>query len=159
MMVRVEPGGEPPFDAELSGWLKERPRVVPVLYDPSDHRKVLLDKPAYEARKAAVRRGTPAYLLASGQRVRGVLKSFVDTGTTARSLGITPTKPELFDAPRYMLEVELHIPNLAPITSRVTQPVPQDRVPNLALGLPLTCAVDYADPQQLCVVDWDAITG
>jgi hypothetical protein len=59
-----------------------------------------------------------------------------------------------------MLEVELHIPSLAPITSRVTQPVPQDWVPNLALGLPLTCAVEYADPQQLfCVVDWDAITG
>jgi hypothetical protein len=83
MVVRVEPGGEPPFDAEISGWLEERPRVVPVLYDPSDHRKVLLDKPAYEARNAAARRATPTYLLASGQRVRGVLRSFVDTATTA----------------------------------------------------------------------------
>ena len=97
-----------------------------------------------------------AALLASGQRVPAALKSFSATGTTPRSLGRTPSRPELIDAPHYVLEVELHFPNLAPITGRAIQPVPVANVPSLAIGLPLTCAVDPADPAQRFVVDWDA---
>ena len=57
MTVRVEPDGEPPFEATLDAWLweAERPRMewlIPVLYDPSDHRKVVFDHSA-EARNAA----------------------------------------------------------------------------------------------------------
>ena len=96
--------------------------------------------------------------LTSGQRVPGALKSFARTGTTPCSLGRTPSKPELADAPHYQLVIELHFPNLAPIEARTVQPVPLDRVPNLAIGLALPCAVDPANPQA-CVVDWDAITG
>jgi hypothetical protein len=97
-----------------------------------------------------------AALLASGQRVPAALKSFAPTGTTPRSLGRTPSRPELIDAPHYILEVELHFPNLAPITGRAVQPVPVAHVPSLAIGLPLTCAVDPADPSHRFVVDWDA---
>jgi hypothetical protein len=97
-----------------------------------------------------------AGLLASGQRVPAALKSFAATGTTPRSLGRTPSRPELIDAPHYMLEVELHFPNLAPITARAVQPVPIAHVPSLAIGLSLTCAVDPADPSHRFVVDWDA---
>jgi hypothetical protein len=97
-----------------------------------------------------------AALLASGQRVPAALKSFAATGTTPRSLGRTPSRPELIDAPHYMLEVELHFPNLAPITARAVQPVPVAHVPSLAIGLSLTCAVDPADPSHRFVVDWDA---
>lgn len=97
-----------------------------------------------------------AALLASGQRVRAALKSFSPTGTTPRSLGRTPSRPELIDAPHYMLEVELHFPNLAPIDARAIQPVPTAYVPSLALGMALTCAVDPADPSRRFVVDWDA---
>jgi hypothetical protein len=99
-----------------------------------------------------------ADLLATGQRVMGALKSYAPTGTTPHSLGRTPSKPELLDAPHYQLVIELHFPNLAPIDARTVQPVPPDQVPNLAIGLPLPCAVDPANPQA-CVVDWDAITG
>ncbi|HXO50837.1 MAG TPA: hypothetical protein VN888_07365 [Mycobacterium sp.] len=95
-----------------------------------------------------------ADLLASGQRVRGVLKSFGATGTTPRSLGRTPSKPELIDAPHYVLGVELQFPNLAPIDGRAIQPVPLAQVPNLAIGLPLPCVVDPADPSHRFVVDW-----
>jgi hypothetical protein len=95
-------------------------------------------------------------LLASGQRVAAALKSFAPTGTTPRSLGRTPSRPELIDAPHYMLEVELHFPNLAPVAGRAVQPVPVTHVPSLAVGLPLTCAVDPADPSHRFVVDWDA---
>jgi len=98
-----------------------------------------------------------ADILASGQRVWGVLKSFAPTGTTPRSLGRTPSRPELLDAPHYKLVIELHFPNLAPMEARTQQPVPPTQVPNLAIGLQLPCAVDQANPQ-LCVVDWDAIT-
>jgi len=87
-----------------------------------------------------------AALLASGQRVPGVLKSFAATGTTPRSLGRTPSRPELIDAPHHMLEVELQFPKLAPVTARAVQPVPLTQVPHLAIGLKLTCAVDPADP-------------
>ena len=99
-----------------------------------------------------------AELLASGQRVSGVLKSFAPTGNTPRSLGRTPSTPELLDAPYYLLDIELHFPNLAPFEARNTQPVPPAWVPYLAIGLQLPCAVDPANPQQLCVVDWHAIT-
>jgi hypothetical protein len=174
MMVRVEPGGEPPFDAEISAWLEDRPEVVPVLYDPSDHRKVLLDKPAFtlyraeqsrlrdaEAMRSAGPRPGPvqtlADVLAPGQRVPGALKAFAPTGTTPRSQGITPSGPELLDAPRCTLDIELHVPNLAPMEVRTTQPVPPAQVPNLAIGLQLPCGVDPANPQQRFVIDWDAI--
>jgi hypothetical protein len=65
-----------------------------------------------------------------------------------------PSRPELLDAPQYMLEVELHFPNLAPITGRSVQPVPLTQVSNLTIGLPLACAVDPADPSHRFVVDW-----
>ena len=39
-----------------------------------------------------------AQLLATGQRVAAALKSFSPTGKTPRSLGRTPSRPELIDA-------------------------------------------------------------
>jgi hypothetical protein len=54
LTLRVEPDDAPPFDAETSAWLRDRPLwVVGVLYDPSDHRKVVLDW-SPEAQSAAV---------------------------------------------------------------------------------------------------------
>ena len=57
MALRVEPDGAPAFDAKIDAWLwdTERPwinTVVPVLYDPSDHRRVVFDH-SVEARNAA----------------------------------------------------------------------------------------------------------
>ena len=95
-------------------------------------------------------------LLASGQQVLGVLKSFAASGMTPRSLGWTASRPELIDAPYYQLEVELHLPNLAPVIGRSLSPVPPARVPNLAIGLQLPCMVDQANTSHF-VVDWDAI--
>jgi hypothetical protein len=98
-----------------------------------------------------------ADLLESGQRVRGVLKSFAATGDTARSLGQPTSRPELLDAPRYLLEVELQFPNLAPVIGRNSQAVPAGEAPNLAIGRELTCAVDPADPSNRFVVDWNGV--
>jgi len=98
-----------------------------------------------------------AELLASGQRAPGVLKSFAAMGTTPHSLGRTPSMTKSLDAPHYLLEVELHFPNLAPITARAIQPVPESQVPNLAIGLTLGCVVDPADPSHRFVVDWPDI--
>ncbi|MBE1550685.1 hypothetical protein GGC64_004725 [Mycobacterium sp. OAS707] len=95
-----------------------------------------------------------AELLASGQRVPAVLKSFAAIGTTAHSLGRTSSRPELQDAPHYLLEVELQFPNLAPVAGRAIQPVPRAQVPRLAIGLKLPCVVDAADPSRRFVVDW-----
>lgn len=96
-----------------------------------------------------------AQLLASGQRVPGVLRSFAPTGNTLRSLGREATAmPELLDAPQYVVEMELHFPNLAPIIGRSVQSIPDDHVPYLAVGLELPCAVDPSDPAHRFVVDW-----
>jgi hypothetical protein len=55
MTVRVEPDDAPAFDAKIFAWLKDRPFwVVGVLYDPSDHRKVVVDR-SVDARRAAER--------------------------------------------------------------------------------------------------------
>jgi hypothetical protein len=94
--------------------------------------------------------------VATGQRVPAALKSFALTGTTPRSPGRTPNMPDLSDAPHYILAVELHFPNLASIAARAVQPVLIAQVPNLAIGLPMMCAVDPADPLRRFVVDWQA---
>jgi hypothetical protein len=99
--------------------------------------------------------GSAVDLLASGQRLRAVLKSFAATGTTPRSVGRTPSRPELLDAPHYVLEVELHFPNLAPVTGRNQQTVPVEQVPTLSIGRELVCAVDPGDPTNRFVIDWD----
>jgi hypothetical protein len=97
-------------------------------------------------------------LLTTGQRVGGVLRSFSGTGgMTLRMLGQASSGPDVIDAPMYMLDIELHFPNLAPIMGRHLLPVPPAQVPSLAVGRQLTCAVDPADPKHRCVVDWDAI--
>ncbi len=91
-----------------------------------------------------------------GSAGAGGLKSFALTGTTPRSPGRTPNMPDLIDAPHYILEVELHFPNLASIAARAVQPMLITQAPNLAIGLPLMCAVDAADPLRRFVVDWQA---
>ena len=107
----------------------------------------------------AGRWASAAELLASGQRVPGVLRSFAATGNTLRGLGRTATAtPELLDAPQYVIEAELHFLNLAPVIGRSVQSIPADAVPCLAIGLELTCAVDPADPAHRFVVDWASVT-
>ncbi|OBI87036.1 hypothetical protein [Mycobacterium asiaticum] len=97
-----------------------------------------------------------AELLATGQRVPGVLKSFAANGNTLRTLGRAATAmPELLDAPQYVIEMELRFPNLAPVVGRSVQSVPPEHVPHLAIGLELPCAVDPADPSHRFVVDWE----
>ena len=122
----------------------------------ADKLKTLLDG-AFQQNAGSAPVISAADLLATGQRVPAVLKSFAPTGTTPRSLGRTPSRPELVDAPHYTLEVELHFPHLAPMAGRAVQPVPVSQVPNLAIGLQLTCAVDQADPSHRFVVDWAGI--
>lgn len=112
---------------------------------------------AYAPAAASDRVVSAADLLASGQRAPGVLRSFAATGTTPRSLGRTPSRAELLDAPHYALEVEIQFPNLAPITARSVQPVPLSRVPDLAIGAKLPCVVDQADPARRFIVDWDEL--
>jgi hypothetical protein len=57
MTVRVEPDGQAAFEAKIDAWLweSERPRMdwlIPVLYDPADHRRIVFDH-SVEARNAA----------------------------------------------------------------------------------------------------------
>jgi hypothetical protein len=156
-------GSAEQFADQLKAALEEKLNQIPGVTVASDNSgssgspaTVAALADAYKQSPGSVPVASAADLLASGQRVRGVLKSFAATGTTPRSLGRTPTRPELLDAPHYLLEVELQFPNLAPVTGRVVQPVPPAQVPNLAIGRELTCAVDQANTSHF-VVDWNAI--
>jgi hypothetical protein len=93
-------------------------------------------------------------LLASGQRVRGVLKSFAKAEMTARRWGRTPRRPELPDAPYYTLQVELWMPTLVRVAGRNRQQVPLAEVPKLAVGRELSCVVDPSAPSTRFIVDW-----
>jgi hypothetical protein len=153
-------GSPPPTD--LADQIKA---AVDGAFNQSPGTATVFEQPSVAAQAAAYMQNpgsavlSAATLLASGQRVAGVLKSFAATGTTPRSLGRTPSRPEFIDAPHYVLEVELHVPNLAPITGRAVQSVPVTEVPRLAVGLPLSCAVDPADPAHRFVVDWAGSLG
>jgi hypothetical protein len=93
-------------------------------------------------------------LLGSGERVPGVLNSFRDTGRTARSLGNAPTRPEFLDDPLFDLDVELQLPDRAPLRGRSVQRVPRAQAGSLAVGRQLMCVVDPAKPSRRFVVDW-----
>jgi hypothetical protein len=95
-----------------------------------------------------------ADLLASGQRVPGVVNSFRDTGRTARSSGMAVSRPELLDDPLYLFDVELQLPDGAPVRGRSVQRVPRAQVPSLAVGRQVMCAVDPVKPARRFVVDW-----
>ncbi|BBZ40048.1 hypothetical protein [Mycobacterium conspicuum] len=182
--LRVQVPDRPPYDATVSRRIHpiqmaaiQPGRIIPVRVDATDPNVIEFDfnrsaqSPQTLASRAmtaaqladAVKRapgagsvGSAADLLASGQRVRAVLKSFAPTGTTPRSLGRTPSRPELLDAPHYIVEVELHFPNLAPLTGRNQQTVPVEQVPTLSIGRELVCAVDPGDPTNRFVIDWDS---
>jgi hypothetical protein len=92
-------------------------------------------------------------LLASGERARGVLKSFAKAKAPAQKQGDTPSPPELPDAPYYALQVELWLPNRMPVVGKNLQQAPLTEVPKLAIGRELTCYVDPADRTRF-IVDW-----
>jgi hypothetical protein len=65
LTVSVQPDGEPAFEATVDGWLVNVPKegaLVPVLYDPADHQRVVIDHhradgldPAFYMRSVAAR--------------------------------------------------------------------------------------------------------
>jgi hypothetical protein len=162
-----------PRTVQSGGWPPGvDPRNVRIIFDqpptdatdfatPQTARIDLGSPPTFAAAAAAIRRfpsaspvQSAADLLACGQRVRGVLQSFADTGATPRSLGRAPSRPGLIDAPHYLLEVDLQLPGLASVTARNVQPVPLAQVPSLAAGRELACVVDPTNPSNRFVVDW-----
>lgn len=70
-------------------------------------------------------------------------------GTTPRSLGRTPSRTGLLDAAQYLLEVELHFPNLAPLTGRAIQAVPRQSGREICRGsVPRLVGLVKALPRQ-----------
>jgi hypothetical protein len=98
-----------------------------------------------------------AGLLATGQRVPGILNSYRDTGRTLRSSGKASIRPEFLDDPLYALDVELQLPDRAPLHGRSIQRVPRTQVPTLVVGRQLMCVADAAKPSRRFVVDWGDI--
>jgi hypothetical protein len=96
-------------------------------------------------------------LLRSGQRVLGVLTEYADTGSTPRSLGLEPSRPEFVDDPMYAVTLQLHIANTTPIEAKVVQRVPRAQVANLAMGMQLNVAVDPSNPTRNVAIDWGDI--
>ncbi len=184
--LRVEIPGRAPYDINIEQRVDpvrlaalQPGTKVGVRVDPADPRNIAIDfsqlttppgaesdgpppsaaalADAYKQSPGSTQLASAADLLASGQRVKGVLKSFADTGSTPRSLGKAPSRPELLDDPLDIFDVDLQFPNLAPVDGQSVQRVPRSRVPNLAIGLELDCVVDPADPSHRFVVDRDDI--
>jgi hypothetical protein len=184
--LTVEIAGHAPYDVQMElrvdpvrlGALQPGATVA-VRVDPSNPLNVLIDfrqqilppgaessgpaptaaalADAYRQNPGVTQSASAADLLATGQRVQGVLKSFADTGTTPRSLGKTPSRPEFLDDPMYIFDVALQFPNLAPVEGQAVQRVPRAQVHNLGIGMELACVVDPADPANRFVVDWGDI--
>ena len=91
------------IDSSAPRWFQRANINIPAQGDPANPMNAI----AGQVHSAAA-------LLASGQRVTGALKSFAPAGTTPRSLGRTPSRPELLDAPHYKLVIELHFPEPGP---------------------------------------------
>jgi hypothetical protein len=71
MVIRVVPDGEPAFDATIDAWLgiHHRPSegwLIPVLYDPSNHRDVVFDRSRLA--QAAANQANYPRLVAKAQR-------------------------------------------------------------------------------------------
>lgn len=183
--LRVEIVGREPYDVTIEQRVDplrmaalQPGTTIAVRVDPADPLKVRIDlsepvrspgaipaRPltaaavagAYQQSPGAAQSALAADLLSSGQRVRGVLKSFADTGSTPRSLGKTPSRPEFLDDPLYVFDVELQFPNLPAVDGQAVQRVPRAQVWSLAIGLELACVVDPGDPAHRFVVDWGDI--
>lgn len=99
---------------------------------------------------------TDVGLLESGQRVRGLLKSFTEAEIGPKRRGAPPpSRADMPDAPYYSLQVELLMPTLVRVNGRNRQQVPRDEVSQLAIGRELECAVDPSAPSSRFLVDWD----
>src|SRR5271165_1598533 len=166
--LRVEIPGREPYDVKIEQRVDplrlaalQPGTTVAVRVDPANPVNIRIDFTQVTTPPGAQSAGPPpasaADLLASGQRVQGVLKSFADTGSTPRRLGKAPSRPEFLDDPLYIFDVDLQFPNLAPIEGQAVQRVPRAQVPNLAIGLQLACVADPADPSHRFVVDWGDI--
>ena len=94
-------------------------------------------------------------LLESGQRVKGVLKSFTVSQPTSRRWRGSASRAESRDAPYYTLQVELWMPTLVRVAARNRQPVPLAEVPKLVVGRELTCVVDPSAPSSRFLVEWN----
>jgi hypothetical protein len=165
--------GYPMMRAEV-GELREGD-VLPVRYDPSNHKKVVFDMPALEAnphKTAEVsvdtasageiaatvqatgdtgQRASAAELLASGQRMTAVLREFSPSGKTVGDLD--PALPDPND-PVYVIKVELPIEGSSPIEATFMTRVPEAKVASLRLGAHLNVAVNPANPSHEVAIDW-----
>lgn len=180
----VEIAGRDPYDVAVRQPIDAleiaavRPgSVVRVQVDPGDQQRVRIEfatsvrAPSVAALAAAYTRfkqthgndsgqwASAAELLASGRRVHGTLVSFAATGKTLRTLGRSATaRPELLDAPQYVIAMEFRLRESGRVVGRNVQSIPSDQVPRLAVGLQLPCAVDTSDLAHRFVVDWERIT-
>ena len=96
-------------------------------------------------------RRSAADLLATGQRMRAVLREFSPSGQTVGDLN--PALPDPSD-PVYVFKVELPIDGSSPIEAVFMNRVPEAKVASLRLGAPLNVAVNPADPTRQVTVDW-----
>ena len=105
---------------------------------------------------AQVQQGSAAELLQTGQRATGYLKSFADSGQTPRSTG-RQVPPEQMDDPLVVLTIDVTFgPGVPPIEGVVLHRVPRAIMPTLRIGMPLSCALDPANPTRRIAVDWTA---
>lgn len=108
---------------------------------------------AVQAGAGGAKQGSAAELLASGQRMQGVLTEFADSGQTVGDQN--PALPDPTD-PIYILKLDLVIEGTNPIESVFMTRVPASEIAGLRLGRKFEVAVNPSNPSREVAVDWAA---
>ena len=93
-----------------------------------------------------------AELLATGQRMTGVLRQFSSTGKTAGEANPAAANP---DDPLYAMTLELPLEGAMPIVAAFVTRVPAGKTVQLALGKRMNVAVNPGNPTREVAIDWD----
>lgn len=146
--------------------------VVPVDIDPADPNHVKVSWKRFDAgaapvgpgdlvaavRTGAIPRhyGSAAELLASGARGTGVVTTAMPLGMRVRDAN-PGADPRYLDDPLWLFTLEVTLPGRPPFPSVFGHRVPPARLGQVAPGLTLPVAVNLANPNQECAIDWDAV--
>jgi hypothetical protein len=100
---------------------------------------------------SAVKTGSAAELLATGQRMVAVVKEFSDTGKKVgdqNPAAVNPTDPV------YVLKVDLQVDGSTLTEALFMHRVPPAHIGDLRLGARLNVAVNPANPSREVAIDW-----
>jgi hypothetical protein len=93
-----------------------------------------------------------AELLATGQRMTGIVREFAPTGKTAGETDPAAANP---NDPLYAFTLELPLEGATPVIAAFVTRVPAGKTDQLGLGKRMNVAVNPGNPTREVAIDWD----